>query len=237
MSGGANFLEAWVGRLLAMPPAELAARYCDPQPREEDGEVYYYTPDAAEHELETLKGPYVPAGDPYRKIGEVPDELLRELHRRLRGTGCEQPVWCAVASELARPLPDDVADDFLDRAGELELLTLTLGHTRQGDRAQWRLAELVEEALLTLGIEFYRDPERDASELRSLLERFRDRKGYGWLLDTLVRRDPSSPEKERVLREAVERHPEREKLRRTMEEARLLRRAADPGIGVDEARA
>lgn len=229
MENGVNFLEGWIRRLLALPPGELAARYCTPAERDE----------TIERELEALKAPHVPPHDRYRSIGEAPDRLLRDLHRRLRGTACEQSIWGAVVFELAHPLPDDVAHDLVDRADDLELLLEKIGHTRQSDAVQWRLAGRVDEALLTLGVEIYADPARDAAAFRGFMERAAEQpsRAYGWLLDTLVRREPSSPEKERLLADALERHPDRESLRALLEETRLLTRARDPALDAGEAEA
>lgn len=220
MENGVNFLERWIRRLLALPPGELAARYCTPMAHDE----------VIERELEALealKAPHVPPDDRYRSIGEAPDALLRELHLRLRGMACEQAIWSAVVFALAHPLPDDVAHDLVDRADDLEVPIDKLGHTRQSDAVQWRLAGRVDEALLTLGVEIYADPARDAAASHGFMERAAEQpsSAYGWLLDTLVRREPSSPEKERLLTDALERHPDRESLRALLEETRLLARA------------
>lgn len=228
-----NFLQVWVNRLLERPLDVVIERYCKPEAREEDGDIYHYPPAAAEKEVELLKAAYGTSDEAYR-TGEVGARSLLELHERLRCTVCEDPIWDVIVRELAHPLPDEIANDLIDRGVAIEML----GHSRQSEPVQWRLASFYPEALLTLGIELYTDPNRDVSEFRALMDTLLEaHPGRDWLLGTLLRRDPFSPEKERVLTEALDRYPDSPGVRRMREVRPLLLRARNPSITAEEAEA
>lgn len=231
---GSDFLEEWLMRLLDLPLQEIERRYCAQyvhrSPEEMDG--LYAPSEIALEEIAALKEAYVGKGYRAERLGHLPEEALRRLHAAIRGSVCETPLWGAVLLELAHPLPDEVVGDLIDRG----VATYALGHTRQSDPVQWRLAGLSDNALVTLGVDLYTDPDYATSEFGTLLQRFGNppHTGYTWLLDTLVRRDPSSPEKEQLLREAVDSHPDREKLQHLMEVRRHEAQARDESLGADE---
>ncbi len=194
---------------------------------------YYCPPDVAAEEVERLKASYGTSDEPYR-TGEVTAKSLIALHETLRGTVCEDPIWDVIIGELAHPLPDGIANDLIDRGVAIDML----GHSRQSEPVQWRLASFYPEALLTLGTELYTDPKRDVSEFRALIDTLLDaHPGRDWLLGTLLRRDPSSPEKEQVLVEALDRYPDSPDVRRMREVRPLLLSARKPAITSEEAQA
>jgi hypothetical protein len=73
-------------------------------------------------------------------------------------------------------VPTHVAHDLIDR----KVIVSQLGHTRQNEEIQWRLASLVDEALLTLVYDLFTDPKYTASELEKLLARHPE---HFWLLE------------------------------------------------------
>lgn len=216
---GGNYLEAWVLSLLARPLEDLATSYAEDHTARDWLE---------ERRAGQAENPYA-----YARIGVVPEETLRALHRKLRGSACEDMLWGAVVSQLAHPLPDDVADDLIDR----EVALTALGHSRQSDAIQWRLAPFYPEALLTISQELYRDPARSPAEFRAMLDRFAPRREYGgseWMLrNLLLGGGASSPEKERALVETILAHPYGE-LHRIVELRRLEERAADETLSREE---
>lgn len=100
-----------------------------------------------------------------------------------------------------------------------------LGH-RQGPRILLeKLANEANypEAILTLAIQFYTDSSIAVEEFNGFLRRHADN---DWMLETLVRRQESSAEKERLLHGTILLHPEADRLRHLMEVNRLSHRAA-----------
>ncbi len=230
---GNTFLETWLGWLLEQPLEEVDRRYGTPEGWGGPGIGYHYYSKEAADDRWALEGVQGEDSERYEQKSQVGKEVLRALHSKLRGARAEGPLWHLVISELGHALPEEVAEDLVDRGIAWE----SMGHSRQSDQIQWRLAEIHNEALLTLGVDLYTDPRYEPSEFRALLEKFAtgsDTTGYTWLLDTLVRRKASSREKEWLLGEVVDRHPNHEQLRRLMEETQLLARAQDPSLGEDE---
>lgn len=230
-----NPLERWVLSLVDRPLQELIRRYGAPERRlEEDGEAYEHPNRAAERELEDLYASGVSDVDSGRVAGAASAEALRRLHAKLRGTPAEQRVWAAVIGELTHPLPDDVADDLIDR----EVAIDQLGHSRQSDLVQWRLAEFYDEALLTLGKELYARHERGLEEFQSVLDTGRTgRANYPWLLESLADLRASSPEKEQAYLRALEDHPDREWALRTRRVRALENQAHDETVTPEQAEA
>ncbi len=153
-------LEDWIKQLLARPVDELNSRYD------------YSPEDVARHEVESL------ADVEPRKFAStrVSAHTLQELHRKIRAQECESIVWDALIFYLLEPLPPDIAHDLISR----DIIVSQLGHTRQNDEVQWRLASLVDEAFLTFVWDMFTKPIYSASEFEKLLGQHPE---HLWLLE------------------------------------------------------
>lgn len=119
----------------------------------------------------------------------------------------------------------DTPHDLLLEIYESGLCLDDLGH-RQGPRVLLeKLANEAKypEAILTLAIQFYTDSSITVDEYNGFLRRHADN---DWMLETLVRRQGSSAEKELLLEGAIGLHPEANRLRHLMEVNRWSQRAA-----------
>ena len=134
----------------------------------------------------------------------VDANLLEKLHLKIRNQRCETEIWDAIVFHISGPLPMHIAHDLIDR----DIVVTQLGHTRQNDEIQWRLASLVDEALLTLFRDLYTNPDSKVEELQKLLTQHSD---HGWLLDKWEywADESSSPDKEIVFHRWVWKHPSR----------------------------
>jgi hypothetical protein len=180
-------LEDWVRSLLDVPPETLDHRFAE-------GE-------SAEKEILAIPF-YSPSRWQFR---QVPLPLLESLGAKIRGLECEPNIWWGLLAVVYHPLPDKVAHDLIDRDIHVEFL----GHTRQSDAVQWRLADLVDEALLTIAKEIYSREEHGADELRAVLEKYPD---HHWMLSSLAFSATSSPEKSVLLEKFLMRHADAEHL-------------------------
>jgi hypothetical protein len=191
---GSHYLVDWIRGLLTQPNSVLERKY-----REEHyGEAF-----AEVQQLHESNG----LSYPVRQPADVPDGLLDQLAAKLRGTGAEGAIWAAVIVNLGQLLPPAIAYDLLDRRIALDIL----GHSRQVDEVQWKLAELYDEALLTLAIDQYTLPQYSRADLESVFANFRENSGYRWMMAVLAHQyEASSPEKEQAYVAAATDHPEAE---------------------------
>jgi hypothetical protein len=157
---------------------------------------------------------------------EVSDDTLLRLHHKLRNTVCEERIWEVVLAVLKTPLPPSIAYDFIDRRIAINVL----GHTKQINTVQWRMAAFHDEALLTLAIDVYTSPQRDLAELHALFQDFPD---HLWMLETLVRQNPSHPQKEHALVALITNHPRAEKLLSIYRIHRSAMLAKDPNLRLE----
>ncbi len=133
---------------------------------------------------------------------------LRELHQKLRGHKCEEVIWTVILESLDHALPDEIALDLIERYSPNRRVILMLGHSRQNDAVMWKLAPLVDEALLTLAKSFYTESNRTLEELEKALRWFPT---HEWMLESLGHCSASSLEKRLAYEKAIEEHPQRER--------------------------
>lgn len=144
-------------------------------------------------------------------VGGVSDEIVRAFHSKVRGRECEATLWNAVLFRLRAPLPPEIAHDLIDR----DIVVGQLGHTRQKDDVQWRLASLVDEALLTFVWDMFTQALYPAAEFEKLLFQH---PGHVWLLDkwehwALLSSKIQDEEKEVLFHRWAWEHPERSNAR------------------------
>jgi hypothetical protein len=132
-----------------------------------------------------------------------------------------------VITYCAHPLPDAIAHDLIDR----EVAIARLGHSRQTDDVQWRLAGFYDEARLTLAIDLYTNPRYSTAGLQRLLRQFPT---DTWMLDTLSRRTPSSTEKQAAYVAIAASHPDGDKFVHRQNVIHWLTRATDPDLSIAE---
>lgn len=135
---------------------------------------------------------------------EVLDGMLETLVPLVRGTPWEPVLWRYLLPCVPCVIPSHVVDDLIARDVEVVLL----GHQPLRDIDLWKLVE-VEEALLTLAIRRYANPEYDSGEFEEVLFSAR---GQDWVLESLIRRDPSDTGKLDILASFVSQSDEKDSL-------------------------
>lgn len=130
---------------------------------------------------------------------DVSSELLQNLHDKIFGQSCEEAIWDAVLWYLAHPLPISVAHELIDRG----VSTVAMGHTRQFDEIQWRLATFSEYALYYLIMERYIDNNYSTLQFEVMLNIYniyRNREGILYMLSFY---ETPSSEKQAIFDKAV----------------------------------
>ena len=188
-------LEDWARGVLETPISTLNRRF---------GNWKWEKEEALRDSIEKL-----PFFTIYRSVfRQISPSLLLELHQKLREQKCEQMFWGVILEKLEHPLPDEIALDLIERFEANDYVIHKLGHSRQSDRVMWKLAPLVDEALLTLARSCYADSERDLSEFEKILKLFPN---HEWMFDSVGHCSASSIEKRRAYEKAIENHPKRER--------------------------
>ena len=183
-------LEDWIKQLLTQHLAELNRKY-----------DYRGT---AEQEVQS----FADAQPRSYRSADVSTETLHGLHQKIREQECESSIWNAIIFPLRDPLPTSIAHDLIDR----EVIVSQMGHTRQNDEIQRRLASLVDEALLTFVWDMFRSSVYTAIDLENLLSQHPDNL---WLLNqwehwALLNTQVGEREKEIVFHRWAWQHPHRE---------------------------
>ncbi|MFL5732617.1 MAG: hypothetical protein ACJ78Q_05390 [Chloroflexia bacterium] len=194
MEKGIRSLEDWVEAQLSKPLSALDAAYSSLW--------------AADAELDSKFGPRASSGSAPPEKRAVREVQLWELHAHTRGADCEDGIWTGVINHCSHPLPQGIAKDLIERRVAID----ALGHSRQVDEAQRRLASFYGEALVTLAVDMYTNPQYTAEEFGAMLVEFRDSPGYFWALETLASHEPSGEEKQEAYLLAVRERPEAERL-------------------------
>ncbi len=114
--------------------------------------------------------------------------LVCKLHAAIRTTPAETAFWESVALWIPGSLPTDVFNDLLARNIAID----AVGHRDEPDAHLWRLADRVEEALLTLAKRRYASPDCTDDQLEEVLFNFPD---STWMLSSLAAFEGSSARK------------------------------------------
>ncbi|CAM4470032.1 hypothetical protein PAEN110709_20005 [Paenibacillus endophyticus] len=152
---------------------------------------------------------------------ELTENRLFEVYNAVKHTDVEDEIWSKLSLSYGGSLPKPIVMDLIDR----KIAIMALGHTRQEHQVMWRLAELVDEALLTLAIDMYTIECFGIDPMASLLNKFC---GNRWMLETLIYKNPSSLEKRSLLESAIQQNSHSVELQRLMivlDHAKLASRA------------
>jgi hypothetical protein len=122
----------------------------------------------------------------------ITQDTLFEIYNKVRDTPIEEAVWSKLISIYETPLPEGIVNDLINR----RIAIIELGHSKQEVEVMWRLAELVEEALLTLAIEIYTNASFNDEETEKLFKKFFHNT---WMMETLAYKKPSSQNKKKYL--------------------------------------
>jgi len=128
---------------------------------------------------------------------EITEDTVFEVYKTVKNTDVEEIVWRRVVFLYDKPLTKQIVFDLIDR----KIALVELGHTKQDYEVMWKLAEIVDEALLTLAIDIYTKRNFGIEETEILFNIFYD---HTWMLETLIRNEPSSIEKRRLLEAALQ---------------------------------
>ncbi|TYP69423.1 hypothetical protein [Paenibacillus methanolicus] len=127
------------------------------------------------------------------------EALLLAIHRELKHAAAEEVFWRKLNLLYHDPLPPSIAFDLIDR----NVAVVELGHSRQEMNVMWALAGKIDEALLTLAIDIYVKPAFGMEDAERL---FAGYDHHAWMLETLIRQEPSSPGKRTLLEAALQRN-------------------------------
>ncbi|MGO4543486.1 hypothetical protein AB4Z29_01620 [Paenibacillus sp. 2TAB23] len=140
---------------------------------------------------------------------ELTENRMFEVYNAVKHTDIEGEVWSKLSLSYGEPFPQPIVMDLIDR----KIALVAIGHTRQEHQVMWRLAELVDEALLTLAIDMYTIESFEIDSMASLLNKF---SGNRWMLETLIFKKPSSLEKRSLLESAIQQNSHSVDLQRLM---------------------
>ena len=135
----------------------------------------------------------------YVPVDPIVAEVMREALRIVRGKPWEESFWEEVN---ILGLPSDVVTDLIGRKVALS----DLGHMILEDALLWKLADEVDEALLTLAKRRYLSALYDADRLEEVLHAYPD---HEWMLWSLAQLVPDSGEKAKRLSVYVRALPKR----------------------------
>jgi len=135
---------------------------------------------------------------------EVIDGLIATLMPLVEGAPWEAVFWRYVLPSIPCVIPSRLVDNLIARDIEVVLL----GHFPLRDADLWKLVD-VDEALLTLAVRRYANPEYDCGAFEEVLHAAPE---HGWVLRTLIAHTPSDADKRRVLAKYIDQSPERESL-------------------------
>jgi hypothetical protein len=140
----------------------------------------------------------------------ISDDILLQLHQRIKGRRAEWRIWDVVIDNISHPLPDSITNDLIDR----DICISQLAHSIQNENILKRLVPLVDEALLTYAKSTYYDAKYSVDDFAEIIAEYPT---HNWLFDSLAHSTPSSPEKREVFLVRVREHPDRERLLATEE--------------------
>lgn len=135
---------------------------------------------------------------------DVLNGMLETLVPLVRGASWEPVLWRYLLPCIPCVIPSHLVDELIARDIEVVLL----GHFPLRDADLWKLVD-VDEALLTLAVRRYANPEYDCGAFEEVLHAAPE---HGWVLRTLIAHAPSDAEKRRVLARYIDQSPERESL-------------------------
>ncbi|HVF85764.1 MAG TPA: hypothetical protein VM821_07260 [Abditibacteriaceae bacterium] len=153
--------------------------------------------------------------------GLVDEDLLVQLHLKLRELPCEDPIWDGVVWYLGQCLPPHIAHDFIDR----KIIFLLLGHSPQTDDILRRLFDETEwmEPLLTMAKARYEEDDWSLSAWEEILVEVVDYDpGGSYCLEIITGWIASCAEKEDAFYEVVRQHPKQSEILRAVEEHRAF---------------
>ncbi|MGO4350086.1 hypothetical protein AB4Z45_31940 [Paenibacillus sp. MCAF9] len=140
---------------------------------------------------------------------ELTEDILFEIYNEAKNTDGEEEAWKNLISLYDKPLPKQIAFSLIDR----NIAIMDLGHSKQDYDVLWRLAEIVDEALLTLAIDVYTQLSFGHEEMELLFNKYDNHK---WMMESLIYKQPSSPEKRRLLEAAIKRNMDADRLQRLL---------------------
>lgn len=140
---------------------------------------------------------------------ELTEDILFEIYNEAKNTDGEEEVWKKLISLYDKPLPKQIAFSLIDR----NIAIMDLGHSKQEYDVLWRLAEIVDEALLTLAVGVYTQLTFGHEEMELLLNKYDN---HNWMMESLIYKQPSSPEKRRLLEAAIKRNMDADRLQRLL---------------------
>jgi hypothetical protein len=157
----------------------------------------------------------------------ITQDTLFDIYNKVRNTPIEEAVWSRLISFYKTPLPEEIVNDLINR----RVAIIDLGHSKQEDKVMWRLAELVEEALLTLAIEIYTNDSYNDEVTEKLFKKFFHN---AWMMETLAYKKPSSHNKKRIYENYIQMSVEKERLEKIVSVLEVADRAKKNNLTPEE---
>lgn len=142
--------------------------------------------------------------DVYEKVG-VDGEMLELIYNKFLDADIEGALWDFLISHLEHPLPVHIANMLIDR----NLCLPSLGHSAQELSVMWRLAPLIDEAAIALGIWLFTDNRYEAELFEQFLYKHGD---HYWVMQCLAYRESRSVSKNNLYRAYVLKHKRSDEL-------------------------
>jgi hypothetical protein len=128
---------------------------------------------------------------------KLKSELIIECQQKLKGTKIEDAFWSDTLGYIDN---ESLTDEVFNYFYKNNVAITALGHLPLKDEFLWRLAEQVEESILTLGVRYYTDDKYSVEEFRNFLLKFTT---YDWLWNTLISTNTNNPNKDKVLKKIL----------------------------------
>ena len=127
---------------------------------------------------------------------QLDNKYILEFSEKIKGLKIEEEIWEIIICFYKFKFPDELAIELIDRS----IAVLALGHSRQSDKVMFKLFNLVEESLLTIGKEFYTYTSRTNQEFKDVLL---NNLWSKWLVESLAYEKASNIEKEQIFLELI----------------------------------
>lgn len=134
----------------------------------------------------------------YQKFG-VDGTTLELIYYKFLNTRIESAIWDFLITHLEHSLPINIATFLIDR----DICILPLGHSSQEISIMWRLAGLIDEAAITLGVWLFTGNNYETELFKQFLDKHGD--NY-WVMQCLAYREGSSVIKKNLYMEYVSKH-------------------------------
>jgi hypothetical protein len=145
------------------------------------------------------------------------DSDIIMMYRKLDGTPYERDIWETILFRYCCPLTEQIAVQLIQK----NIGVCELGHRRQTNRIQFMLADLIDEALIILGEEYYCSSSYSSDNFREFISKYAQN-------DTLLRhltfKIPDDEKKETIISECIIFHDKSDELSANLKNQKIAKK-------------